>query len=111
MEDGIGSEYLWMMEDLGLGLPGVEHVGDLIPFQKYVLRVAAEKRAEKMNEQMGDQPGGEGYPRSSSEMNDRYQPGGGGRRVVTKHYRNLSAETGADPGEIIRRYKDKKGRE
>jgi hypothetical protein len=101
-----------MMEDLGLGLPGVEHVGDLIPFQKYVLRFAAEKRAEEMEQQMEDGGGSAGAARSSQssdQLNSRYQPGGGGTRVVTKHYSNLSAETGADPDEIVRRYRDKKG--
>jgi hypothetical protein len=99
-----------MIEDLGLGLPGVESFGDLIPFQRLVLRVAAEKRAEQMKEQSGmkDSPGG-ASPHGSGELNSRYQPGGGGRKVVTKHYSNLSAETGADPEEIVARYRKKKG--
>lgn len=109
MEAGIGSEYLWLVEDLGFGLPGVKDVGDLIPFQRLVLRAAAEKRAEEMNKRMEEDSPGGGFQSGSGQLNERYQPGGGGKQVVTKHYSNLSAQTGADPNEIVERYRKKKG--
>jgi hypothetical protein len=101
--EGTASSFLSALE-LGIGLDGVESQGDLIAFQRLVLGLESERRAEEM-EKEATLPPDSGH--ETPQMNTGYQPGGGGRRVETRSYTNASAKTGKSPEQLIEEYQQR----
>lgn len=101
MAAGTGSSFLSALE-LGIGLDGVESQGDLIAFQRLVLGLESERRTKELEEEEAAVPNDSGF--SGARMNTGYQPGGGGRRVETRSYTNMSEKTGKSPEQLIEEY-------
>ena len=72
-ETGGANQFLSRVEDQSQGvtdLPGVDHIGDLTPFQNQVLDAAMQKRAEKKEEaRNGNQSATGGRTRNSRADN------------------------------------------
>jgi hypothetical protein len=100
---GTGSSFLSALE-LGIGLDGVDSQGDLIAFQRLVLGLESERRAKELEEEAAV-PNDSGF--SDARMNTGYQPGGGGRRVETRSYTNMSEQTGKSPEQLIEEYRQR----
>ena len=93
-----------------MNLPGVSDIGDLTAFQRMVLiesvRLMNEEEQAHIEEAQDGQnaPGGHGHTPNAAR-----RPGGGGKRVETKSYRNKAAVTGKDPEELIAEYRAEHG--
>lgn len=92
-----------------MNLPGVRDIGDLTAFQRMVLiesvRLMNEEEQARIDEaREGQNAGSHGHTPNAAR-----RPGGGGKRIETKKYRNRAAETGRDPEELIAEYRAENG--